>query len=472
MKKFIFFILFICIFIILFNKYDRIITMKINNDNIYSYYLEDRQIDVLFIGTSRVYRTFSPMEIWDKYGIVSYNRGINAQYYKNTYYLSYEFIKRNKPKLIIVDTTFIETAYKWDTAQAHVKNMQFSLLKIKAYLDIYDNKINNYFNIYTNLDEFHIRWKELKEHDFNQVNYLKGWFKLDRFKTEPQIPPLKNNIYIRWNKLQPDAIEYAKKIVEIAHKNNVKVLFIKPPSNTSKVEDSLDEQFESIAKENNWNFLNYNKLVKEINFNYSTDMMDWSHVNYKGANKVTNHLLQYIIKNYDIQSRKSDKEYQTWHKDFYQYQLFINNEHLSNTHNFNEWVNLIINNNPANQYTIIIATKGNILNNMPPELYNAFKQLNLTKFKTKNNNMKYIAIIDKNKVLFEDISNKSVTYKNRLNGIFNINTTSNNNVSIYISGKSIGKNKVGFNFVVYDKVNKKVVDSMWIAPNKPNKIQR
>ena len=279
MKKIIISLIFIVITILLFNKYDRILTAKIQNNNIYSYYDEKNPIDVLFVGNSRIL-TISPIEIWNKYGIVSYNRGGSGQYFKQSYYLSKEFIKRNKAKLIIINVSFFETMYKHEPAIQHTKNMKFSSIKVEAYLDIYKDKINNYLNIYTNIDEFHTRWKDIKKNDFIQYDYTKGYFIHNMlFKISPQNQIINSDRHIQFDVLQEEPINYIKELMDYAKKHKTKILLIKMPSSLSKENIKLDEQWEEVCKINGWDFINYNKLLKDINFDFNKDMFDWSHLN-------------------------------------------------------------------------------------------------------------------------------------------------------------------------------------------------
>ena len=380
MKRGIFSILFIAISIFIFNKIDRVITYKINDEhNNSSGYYGEKEIDILFLGTSRIYDSISPMYIWDKYGVVSYNRARSVQYYKMSYYLAAESIKRNKPKIIIVDVSFFVNARQDERAIHHVKNMRFSPLKIDTYLDIYNYNLDNYLHIYTNLDEYHNRWKTLIKSDFLPNSFYKGFSNyVGTYNTVPQKVPLEHNPYLSNTLLQEDAMKYVQKIVDLGKTANIHILFTKMPSNTTKEEDNLDEQFEILAKTNNWNFINYNKLLRTIHFDYSSDMMDWSHVNYKGARKVMDHLLPYVIEHYNIPNRKDDPAYASWNEDYKKYEREVNSIETSITKSFSDWQKQAFYDN----YTVLLSANGDVLRKLPDTLKNDLKSFGLKKYNT------------------------------------------------------------------------------------------
>lgn len=469
MKKFLLSIIFIILIVSIFNKYDKIFSYK-HSANVYSYYNE-KNIDVLFIGNSRITYSISPMYIWDKYSVISYNRGGDGQYFKNTFYLTKEFIKRNNPKLVIIDISFFEAMFKWTPALPQIQNMKFSLLKFQAYLDIYNKEKINYLDTYTNIENYHTRWKTINKNDFYQELSFKGYNIVQSlYNIRSQNKNITKDPHIQWNTLQEEPITYLKKIVEYANLNNVKILFIKMPFSLSKEHISLDEQFEQLCKNQNWDFINYNLMYDEIKLDFNRDFRDWSHLNVYGARKVMDHLIPYIIENYNIPIRKDDPKYASWNEDYIKYARAINQVEIRQIKSFQEWQNLAYYDN----YTMLISTNGdNVLNRLPQDMKDKFKTLGLNKFETDKKNQKYAAIIDNNQVFFEEVSDNKVEYKGRMKNKVNLLVSSEPNKAIInVSGKPRSKNRYGINFVIYDKVNREIVDSIWVDPAQPDVIRR
>ena len=99
--------------------------------------------------------------------------------------------------------------------------------------------------------------------------------------------------------------------------------------------------------------------------------------------------------------------------------------------------------------------------------------MNLEKYISDKSNKKYIAIVDNKQATFESMSDTRIEYKGRIENNVNLFVCSElNKAEININGKQRSKNKYGINFVVYDKVNREVIDSIWIDPKEPNKVRR
>ncbi len=478
MKKIFLSIMFIILIVIILNKYDNIVTHKFNK-YFYKYY-DEKKIDVLFIGSSKIVYSISPMYIWNKYGIVSYNRGLNAQYYKNTFYLTKEVIQRNKPKLVVVETFFFKTMGKFSATTPQIQNMKFSPLKVQAYLDNlddarFDNLDNkpNYLDIYiSNINRYHTRWKNLVENDFHQVSYFKGLNIIrGSFFMNPQTPYIPSYRDTQWASLDDkESIKYLEELVEYANLNGVKILFINAPYIRTKTLDSLDELFMQLCKKNNWDCLDYNLMYNELRLDFNRDFRDGSHLNFYGSLKLMEHLIPYIIENYNIPIRKDDPKYASWNEDYIKYARAVNREEIRELKSFQEWQNLAYYDN----YTMLISTNGDdVLNRLPQAMKDKFKSLGLNKFETDKTNQKYAAIIDNNKVFFEEISDNKVEYKGRMKNKVNLLVSSEPNKAIInVSGKPRSKNRYGINFVIYDKVNREIVDSIWVDTAQPDVIRR
>ena len=75
------------------------------------YYDEYGNNDVIFIGDCEVYENFSPITLWEEYGIPSYIRGSAQQLIWQSYYLMEETFKYETPKVMV----FNVLSMKYDT---------------------------------------------------------------------------------------------------------------------------------------------------------------------------------------------------------------------------------------------------------------------------------------------------------------------------------------------------------------------
>ena len=210
--------------------------------------------------------------------------------------------------------------------------------------------------------------------------------------------------------------------------------------------------------------------MEDLNLDYKKDMMDRSHLNIYGSYKVMDHLIPYMIKKYNLQDHRGDIKFKSWYDDNVKYNRVMNKVEITQQYNINKWFSLSFYDN----YTMLISTNDdNVLNRLPQDMKDKFKTLGLTKYETDKGNMKYAAVIDDGKVFYEEVSDKKVEYKGRMKNIVNLLVSSENRKStINVSGKPRSKNRYGINFVIYDKVNREIVDSIWLDPANFNQVRR
>ena len=454
------FFIFVLISVLIYFRWENIIVKKREQDR---GFICEQDIDIVFIGTSRTWYIFSPMYIWDKYGLVSYNRASSGQSYKVSYYIMKDAVENHNSKIIVFDISYLLD--KVNPPGSFISDVSVMLPlkeRFNAYKSTYANSFS--YNKMNLASQFHSRWKELRNNDFIYYTFLKGQ------NINQSMNTYDGNIHILKSKviLFEDTINYAKLMQEYADSKGVKLIFITIPN--IKSNHGYAEAFEDLAKKEGWIYFNYQNMIDVIHYNYKTDLCDTYHTNYYGGKKIMDNLIPYIIEHYNIPNRKNDPKYASWNEDYSKYGRAVNREEIRFKRSFQEWQNLAYYDN----YTILISTNGdNVLNRLPQSMKDKFKTLGLNKFETDKKNQKYAAIIDNNQVFFEEISDKKVEYKGRMKNLVNLLVSSEfNKANINVSGKPRAKDKYGINFVIYDKVNREIVDSIWVDPAKPDEVRR
>lgn len=74
-------LLMLCIF-----EVSKVMQRKASLEKYGDFYLNEDSIDVMFFGTSHVINAYFPMELWEDYGITSYNFGGHANYLTTSYW--------------------------------------------------------------------------------------------------------------------------------------------------------------------------------------------------------------------------------------------------------------------------------------------------------------------------------------------------------------------------------------------------
>lgn len=319
MKKKKFFIVFTVICIILGSLYllqellmPKYVSTIVEGSLIEKYYKEAENHDVVFIGDCEVYESFSPITLWEKYGITGYIRGSAQQLIWQSYYLLEETLKYEKPKVVV----FSILAMKYNEPQKEAYNrmtldgmkMSVSKLKsIKASMLEDENLIEYLFPLL----RYHSRWSELTKEDFQYMHKKDRMFH-NGYYMRADVRPVKS---VPVGKKLPDyqfgenAYYYLDSITELCKENNVELVLIKAPSLYPYWYDEWEVQMEQYAEKHNLQYINFLKLVDEIGIDFSEDTYDAGlHLNVTGAEKLSDYFGKILSETYQLEDKRSDEE--------------------------------------------------------------------------------------------------------------------------------------------------------------------
>ncbi len=284
----------------------------------------DNTYDVILAGPSHIQVALQPAQLFGEYGIASCNTATAAQSLPTTYYVLKEMIDRHQPKLVVLDLFCLfypENYFTSTRFHQAIDNFPLSLNKAEAIFDLADVSKSEYFINYL---LYHGRWKELTRFDYkvhsefnekHQVN-IGTWPYPDPFvptyeKADvPEVP-----------------LEYLKKIADLCKETDTELLLTVIPyradvdnNNTSAVlQQQMYNTVEELASEWGVDYFNGLHHLDEIGFDFTTDMIEFSHVNASGANKCSNYYGKLIKEKYDIPDRSDDENYQSWCDDYQEY---------------------------------------------------------------------------------------------------------------------------------------------------------
>jgi hypothetical protein len=259
---------------------------------------KDDTIDVLFVGDSLVYSSVSPMEIWKEYGFTSFDCSTPAQLLETSYKYIKIAIERQHPKVIFLEA-----------------NVLFRDAKKRTFI----RKVKDIKDRYSLLTEYHDNWKDLINYG-EIINSNKGYYyinKVNKAKDIPYMKKNKKNVYI-----PEENKDYLDKIIKLCEQNNIKLYFFGVPSMNSwnKTKVSIINE---LSKELNIPFIDLN-TDNILKINWKTETKDeGSHLNYKGAKKVSTYLGSIIKESNLVENHKDDKEYEDWKKSYNKYERII-----------------------------------------------------------------------------------------------------------------------------------------------------
>jgi hypothetical protein len=327
----------VILIIVSINKVSNLLQQKESNLRYSSFLAEDNDIDVLFLGSSHVRYGIFPMELWNDYGISSYNLGADGGTIPTAYWTFVNALDYQNPKVVVIDVyncwaTRI-CAKSWGQVHDQFDFFPLSINKYRMVKDLFTDKEltdgsgNNLYEkrweLFWELGEYHTRWTDLGEEDFeskseqeNKSAVWKGSTPLinivDRAVTE--YPDNWDDVV--YNNL---AREYLIKIIELCNEKGIELLLINTGYDCNAEAKLFADSVNDIALQYGKAYLDFTQM-DIINFQsdlFSTDHN--THVNFSGAERVTKYVGDYLYSNYMLTDHRNDEKYSQWQEDYQEF---------------------------------------------------------------------------------------------------------------------------------------------------------
>lgn len=283
-----------------------------------AFYAQEENFDVLFLGTSHINNGISPMDLWEKYGIVSYNLATPGCRMATSYWVLQNALKYTSPKLIVLDCAYLcdEKAHgEMEYNHCVFDSMPLDALKVEAIFDLYD-EIDDQLSYIFPFSLYHERWNELDKGDFiDQCNYARmGFEPLDYVVTTN----LSDFVALNPQPINNISIIYLEKIIEECQEKEIDILLTFFPFYEDEDSKNQAAYLYELAGKYDINYLAPDYLAQMINVktDFANNDFNNSHLNVSGAHKMSYYLGDYIIRNYDIPDQRENSDYAFWH-DYY-----------------------------------------------------------------------------------------------------------------------------------------------------------
>lgn len=285
-----------------------------------SFYRQDGPInDVIFVGSSNVFEDINTGVLWDEYGIAAFDLAGSVQPVWNSYYYIKEALKTQSPRLIVLEVMGVLQSADYIDASRIIKNtygMRLSPDKIEAVrVSAPPEEQTNYL---WEIPTYHMRYSELGPGDFRADRDFPGWGTGGIFKgfliNTDTVPCEKPEGFQtdEASQISAKAEQYLREICRLCRERGVELLFIKSPGVTSRNATMKYNRAAEIGAEYGVPFVNFNLSYDEIGLDFSTDLGDPSHLNYRGNVKYTRYLAEYLRARYDLPDRRGEAGYESY----------------------------------------------------------------------------------------------------------------------------------------------------------------
>ena len=335
-------------------------------------YAED--YDILYFGSSLVMYGINPLEIWNEYGITSYNWANPQCTLPSTYWKLKNVLDYETPKLVVVDCFYSNYTYKtYSRYRIHeaFDAFPFSYTKWLAINDLMKDEAkmedgliytdSERYSVLFPLFEYHTRWGELEKRDFvSEFVDTKGC----EFEINVAEPIEISNTSEK-TEITEDMVGviYLERVIEECQNRDIPILLTYLPFPTDETWKKESNMIQDIADKYGVNYINFTNLDV---VNYQTDYSDsYSHMNISGQKKVSEYLGQYILENYEIEDRRDSiiaDQWNAWYEEYKQYEFGF----IQSQNNLESYLMLLY--NSSNDITIDLHENALISNNVYKDL--------------------------------------------------------------------------------------------------------
>lgn len=475
---------FLLLCVICYRAYCRWITPKFFTDTDWPttstfagfYDLEKDSVDVLFLGSSHGVTSFCPQEVYNQYGITSYNLSSDQQGLVTSYYWLKEALRYQTPKAVVLECYFcfpyiVDEPLNTDESYTRkaLDFMRWSPVKAEAVKTICElDEKQDARSYYLPHLRYHERWL-LDTPDRNDYTYrtmaghseLKGFSPLHFYLGEKGegFEPHDMDTAVDYAQMAPLMLEYLDKINELCRESGISLILTITPAVSANID--MCNAVRAYAEREGCTFISFNdqNVYRQIDYRMDVDNCDDGHPNIWGAVKVSGYIGGVLSEQFGLGGRTSPQWEET--KDDYAFTMdACERWHVGELAPYLSLLN-------HSQYTLVI-TYQNDAYMLEESTMEALRKLGLSADLAGQDGANYLAVISEGRVLTEQLTFEEAAYQGML---------AENRIPLYArsartewgSGKtavSFGEEEYysensGLHIVVFNNQKRKMVDSRW-----------
>lgn len=295
-------VLFIALFLLIYTQSREVLRNKSESEALGRILkMPDNSYEVILAGSSHMQYGVQPYILEEEFGIKACNTSTAAQSVPTTYYVVKEMIERHDPEIVVVDLFCVfypENFFTPTRFHQAIDNFPLNKNKVEAIFDLAEQGESEFF---VNYMLYHGRWKSLNRADymvqreFDETRQL--LYGVTEFEND--FAPLDKSDK---NPIPEVSLEYLEKIVDLCEKTDTKLIFAVVPyradvennSVTGEYQQSLYNEVEVLCEKWGVEYINMLYNLEDMGFDFKTDMVEFSHLNSVGTEKVSKYFGQIL----------------------------------------------------------------------------------------------------------------------------------------------------------------------------------
>ena len=262
------------------------------------YLSEERDsFDVLFLGTSMVYCDVNPLLIYEETGVASYVLAGPAESMPVTYYSLREAVKTQSPEYVFLElNSMFEPGHNFD--RVNVGYMPWSVNKLRAVFTCEKKDIATLlFPLYGYHGELETALKAGRLYNRKicavpdpllGYTFVGETLEIEGETVREEWQGAEDTEYFALNG------EYLRKIGEYCREKDIKLVLFLSPTTNAVPQGAMDGLMEVLGTVEYADLLNFSAEGRALGLDYKTDYCDIWHLNFKGAEKFTAVMAEYI----------------------------------------------------------------------------------------------------------------------------------------------------------------------------------
>ncbi|MCI0511769.1 hypothetical protein L0128_00980 [candidate division KSB1 bacterium] len=266
-------------------------------------YHETQNIDLVFMGSSHVYRSFDPYFFGETLDLNAFDIGSPFQNPTITYFLLKELIRlKHQPKMLVLETywpIFCGDNTSYNSASYVFHYMPFSLNKVGLFWHAFEFPSS----LRLLSQGFHYRrfvqsiFYPNMGADWNCEYRGKGFMPCEKVATPTDL--MADDPSTQEQQFNEYRIQYFEKTIRLARQHQIQVFAVMTPIHPqifSKIQNytRFHQRISAICRHYQIDFLDFNLINQEKSLVTQDDFMDLNHLNLKGAHKINHYLEPYL----------------------------------------------------------------------------------------------------------------------------------------------------------------------------------
>jgi len=308
----------IAVFVLVFLFLQQLLVPKyatelFHGNMIREYYASAKDHNIIFIGDCEVFATFSPVVLWEEFGVTSFVRGSAQQLVWQSYYLLEETLRHERPDVIVFSVLAMQYAEPQSEAYNRLTlgGMRWSRSKFRA-IRASRTEDEDFISYVFPLLRFKDRWRDINASDFRYF-FRRPQVTVNGFMINSEVrppsdfspPPLRRADYTFGEK----AFYYLERITKLAALHDIPLVLVKAPTLYPHWPVQWDEQVFEFAMKNNLLYVNLLDYIYEIGLDFSAHTFDFGYtLNVFGAEKVTRFFGSILVNEFDLPDRRNEPD--------------------------------------------------------------------------------------------------------------------------------------------------------------------